>query len=1154
MKHLGLLFLMMVVAIGAAAAPAVGETFSYGYFTYRVKYAATSTQRAEVSLTGLSSSGKSAQNLVASIPWAPIGGGEYCKVTDIEASAFAGATNITEVQIPYGVHTIYSNAFNGCTKLTRVKIPSSVTIISSNAFAGCSSLKYVYMALPDPTGFIFNSSAFPNNAGMNLYVSKLDHNSVEKYKAKSAFQKFTYVTKSKYACDLIGSDETCLNVTSSATLTWSGSVTLVGIDCDNMASSKNGAYTPATSAGMYTIGTYQYKLTAIADSACYRETKLKSVDLSNSTYIERIGKNAFADCSSLTTFKTKAATIDQHAFIRCDALNSLTLGEGVKTIGFSAFLDCRLLPSVNIPASVTSIDTRAFERCFSLKQIVVNANNANYSSKEGILYNKEQHTLLRCPEGLERTELHNEHFPPMLWDVGEMAFYQCRVKAVHLPHGTYTIRSNAFASCSSLSYVSLPASVGDIQTRAFYNCTSLADLAVNGHSSAPMLGEDVFLNCPKNRLHVTNESRYKSLAQWKDWKAIKVTTNLTYDISALNFRATSNPNKRGRVYYSLYSATKPVTLFGVNYDGECYVSRVDTTNFEGTLVIPDYVEGNGRKYAVTSVTDIFDREGGQDIQQHKFTVEFGENVKAISTSHGFSYQKMLKSVKLNRGLETINHAAFSNSGLVGDMILPYGVKNVYGYAFASTNITRLLIPSSVTRFDRSAISNCRSLWEFIVNNASLVGYDKNAAFEGVNSMCKLYVPVGSVQAFAGDQYWGKFSTIKKGAYDFTINNAHETSPYRMTIISTTPITRDGVTYAGKAKYVYNAFVNNASPTYDVADYETDQTLSTHRKFLMTEIGDSCCFGAGSIKNVNLQNMKHLEKIGVSAFQSSGITKATVPATVTSIGKYAFFNCRNLTELFIEPTYGATWACASVDFFGANAANFVCYVPWTQLPTYQTVMGKCTATSPSTKKPVDQIDAYFHSADHTACVAVNYPVDWDASGLKAWMIDNYNSNYGKAYAKRIGKTPKNYGVILSDYTLNNYYRLARHTENPTLTKYIFGVNGDTITTEPSKGMYYYLPTVTSEPGNFYIGSKKITDGMGYLYLGSRQSEKFTVVFEADSLKGDVDGNGMVNVSDVTALINHILGTTTWPQNRADIDGNGVVNVSDVTALINLILAQ
>ena len=55
------------------------------------------------------------------------------------------------------------------------------------------------------------------------------------------------------------------------------------------------------------------------------------------------------------------------------------------------------------------------------------------------------------------------------------------------------------------------------------------------------------------------------------------------------------------------------------------------------------------------------------------------------------------------------------------------------------------------------------------------------------------------------------------------------------------------------------------------------------------------------------------------------------------------------------------------------------------------------------------------------------------------------------------------------------------------------------------------------------------------------------------KGDVNGDGKVNVSDVTALINMILGTIPKDTDYGDINGDGNVNVSDVTALVNIILS-
>ena len=85
---------------------------------------------------------------------------------------------------------------------------------------------------------------------------------------------------------------------------------------------------------------------------------------------------------------------------------------------------------------------------------------------------------------------------------------------------------------------------------------------------------------------------------------------------------------------------------------------------------------------------------------------------------------------------------------------------------------------------------------------------------------------------------------------------------------------------------------------------------------------------------------------------------------------------------------------------------------------------------------------------------------------------------------------------------------------------------------------------------YVGA-----GSAYLKLNNllQYPTSLTVSgFEVESLTGDVNGDGVVNVSDVTALVNRILGDTTYSDAVCDINADGVINVSDVTALVNIIL--
>ena len=61
-------------------------------------------------------------------------------ITSINASAFRGRINLTNITIPSGVTSIGNSAFDGCRGLTSITIPSGVTSIGDSAFNGCRGL------------------------------------------------------------------------------------------------------------------------------------------------------------------------------------------------------------------------------------------------------------------------------------------------------------------------------------------------------------------------------------------------------------------------------------------------------------------------------------------------------------------------------------------------------------------------------------------------------------------------------------------------------------------------------------------------------------------------------------------------------------------------------------------------------------------------------------------------------------------------------------------------------------------------------------------------------------------------------------------------------------------------------------------------------
>ncbi len=55
-----------------------------------------------------------------------------------------------------------------------------------------------------------------------------------------------------------------------------------------------------------------------------------------------------------------------------------------------------------------------------------------------------------------------------------------------------------------------------------------------------------------------------------------------------------------------------------------------------------------------------------------------------------------------------------------------------------------------------------------------------------------------------------------------------------------------------------------------------------------------------------------------------------------------------------------------------------------------------------------------------------------------------------------------------------------------------------------------------------------------------------------ITGDVNGDTLVNIADLNAVINVILGGQAIP--LADVNGDGNVNISDINAIVNIILIQ
>src|ERR1043165_304251 len=99
-------------------------------------------------------------------------------------------------------------------------------------------------------------------------------------------------------------------------------------------------------------------------------------------------------------------------------LTSPTIPNSVATIGSFAFSFRSSLTSVTIPASVTNVGSGAFAACFGLTAITVDPANSFFSSANGVLFDKNQTTLIEFPAGRGRSYT----IPASVTSIGYEAF------------------------------------------------------------------------------------------------------------------------------------------------------------------------------------------------------------------------------------------------------------------------------------------------------------------------------------------------------------------------------------------------------------------------------------------------------------------------------------------------------------------------------------------------------------------------------------------------------------------------------------------------------------------------------------------------------------------------------------------------------------
>ena len=213
---------------------------------------------------------------------------------------------------------------------------------------------------------------------------------------------------------------------------------------------------------------------AFAFSEC---VALRELVLPNT--VERIERSAFAGTMALheLVIPGNVQEIGDNAFNGCIQLSSLTLSEGIRVIEEMAFSNCSDLTEVLIPASVECLGDGVFSDCLAMTQIAVAPEREHFVVRDDILYSKDLSVLVHYPAAKEEQEF---TIPEEVRKIAGLAFASNYfLMEVMLGDHLEEVGSYAFARCSSLSFVSLPAQTTRLGASPFHDCTMLLEIEVD---------------------------------------------------------------------------------------------------------------------------------------------------------------------------------------------------------------------------------------------------------------------------------------------------------------------------------------------------------------------------------------------------------------------------------------------------------------------------------------------------------------------------------------------------------------------------------------------------------------------------------------------------------------------------------------------------
>ena len=408
--------------------------------------------------------------------------------------------------------------------------------------------------------------------------------------------------------------------------------------------------------------------------------------------VETIGFGTFSGCENLkkVTIGSGVTSIDSYAFSDCKALEEIVIPDKVEKVATFAFLGCKKLKKVTIGRGVTSIGVGVFGDCNDLEEITVDACNTNYLSEDGVLFNKDKTKLIKYPPAKSDKSF---SIPQTVTEIEDPIFRSCKFLeeiTVDVSNTNYSSEDGVlfnkdktvlikYPPAKSDKSYSIPQTVTKIKEYAFENCKSLEEIVIS--DNVETIGSYAFYGC-ENLKKVTIGSGVTSIGSYV-FKDSNVLEEIAVDVSNTSYSSEDgvlfNKDKTHLIKYPPAKADKSFSIPQTVTEIYIYFSAFDNCKFLEEIT----VDPNNTSYSCEDGV-LFNKDKTRLIKYPQAKADKSYSIPQTVTEiqeYAFDNCKLLEKITVGNVIESIGEGTFYDCKALEEIVISKSVTTVYLDAF-----------------------------------------------------------------------------------------------------------------------------------------------------------------------------------------------------------------------------------------------------------------------------------------------------------------------------------------------------------------------------------------------------------------------------------------------------------------------------------------